>query len=380
MRKAVLMGSTLLSFLFASSLLVSPALAATFAADKTYSLDKTQTVNDDFYAAGGSPTISGTILGDTMLAGGTVIFDGTIKDNLNVAGGNISVLGSVGASVRAVGGTVLINSSVGADIVMAGGTLTISHSATVGRDAALFGGNITLDGVVARNVTIRGSSVTINGTINGSVDIEAQSVTLGEHANIRGTLNYKSPKELTKADGAMIGTLTYTQATSSARAGNVLAAVLGIIALIKFVAAAAAVLIFTLFFKGLASRTTHSAMASFWKNLCIGFVALIVIPVAFVVLITTIVGAIPGFLLLLTYIGLLVAASILAAVIAGAMLAQWIVKEPRVSWAWGVLGLLALGIIGLIPIVGWVAGAVFFFVALGQLTTTLWNTLNESIH
>lgn len=379
MNKLLPLGLIALSFFVAT-----PVLAATFSAGQTYTLDKQTTLNDYLYAEAGSPIVSGTILGDAMLAGGTVTVNGTAKNNLMVAGGTITVLGNVGSSVRAIGGTVTLSGPIGADAVIAGGTVNIVDTATIGRDAAIAGGTVQLGGSIGRNVTIRGGTVVIDGTVKGNVDVQAsQSLTLGEHAVINGNLTYSAPNMLTEKPGASVaGTTTYTAARTNPiknyDPAEILAGLVGIVFVVRVLALLTAVIIVTTIFNRITTSATHTTLDAFWKHLSVGFVSLIAIPIACVVLLVSVFGLTIGFVGFLAYGALIVASKVLAPILAGAVMSTWYRKELVVDWKWSILGLIAIDLVGAIPIVGWVLGAVLFLAAFGTLTSLAFSALTAA--
>lgn len=375
MKKLIFISSALL-------LIASPAVAATFSSGQNYTLDKATTINDDLYAAAGSPVISGTILGDAFIAGGNVTFNGSAKSGLMAAGGTLTILGTVGGSVRAAGGTVTLSGPVGADAVIGGGTVTIIDGATIGRDAALAGGQINLSAKVGRNATIRGGDIVIDGTINGNVDVQAsKTLTLGDHAVIKGTLTYTAPIELAKSPGAVVmGEVTYNPTKNPGHydAAGVLAGFVGLLFVFKLLALAGAVIIATTLFNRSTATVVNASLDSVWKNLCIGFAALIALPFVFVFLLISVIGALFGILGFIGYITLIILAKITSAILVGAFFTKWYRKEALVTWQWALLGLIALELVSLIPVIGWLVATVVFLTALGALASLTYYWISEA--
>src|SRR5687767_13900949 len=67
-------------------------------------LSKGEIINHDYFAAGNTVNLSGTVNGDAYIAGGNVTVDGTVNGDLLAAGGNVTILGKVTGNVRTAGG------------------------------------------------------------------------------------------------------------------------------------------------------------------------------------------------------------------------------------------------------------------------------------
>src|SRR5680860_1466974 len=64
-------------------------------AGESVSISADQTVEEDFYALGGTVSMSGVIVGDMYSMGGGVTVNGSISEDLSVAGGSVQVHGPV---------------------------------------------------------------------------------------------------------------------------------------------------------------------------------------------------------------------------------------------------------------------------------------------
>ena len=92
-------------------------------------------------------------------------------------------------------------------------------------------------------------------------------------------------------------------------------------------------------------------------------------PVAAVILIASLLGSFVGFFILILYVLATFLASVYAAVTAGSLLSKWIRKTVIVDWKWVVFGAVALLILTLVPIVGWLITCAIFLAAFGTLVS-----------
>jgi len=110
-----------------------------------------------------------------------------------------------------------------------------------------------------------------------------------------------------------------------------------------------------------------------------GFIAVVVIPIAAMLACVSIIGIPIGILLMLGYMGLLVMGAIFSVIFAGSLLHKWI-KKPEgyaVSWKTILLGSVALGVVTLIPFVGWIITLGFFFMSVGAIVHLKWRVAKE---
>jgi cytoskeletal protein CcmA (bactofilin family) len=349
--------------------------AATVKGGKSYSLAKGETITDDLYAAGGNVTIAGNVMGDAVVSGGMVIVTGNIQQDVLIAGGNLSVLGPVGDDVRAAGGNITISAPVAGDVLAAGGQVVIASGADVGKDAVLAGGSITIDGHVKGKVDASGGEVTINGTVDGNVSIKSGRVILGEHAVINGSLSYQSLKQATIATGAVIkGQTNYQQLQGASRGQIARARIFG--GIFKVIMLFISAWVLHLIFRRRSTKVIARPIATFWWHLLWGFISIIIIPIAAVILMVTVVGIPLGIITLIGYFLLLALSWIITPVIIGSLVYMWWEKSrasgnttmvPRVNWETILLGVLVFTIVGYIPVIGWLVNCVFMLVAFGTL-------------
>jgi cytoskeletal protein CcmA (bactofilin family) len=340
--------------------------ASTFQSGNTYSLNSSEVVSSDLYAAGGSVSVDGVVRGDAIVAGGMVSITGSTTQDVMAAGGNLLITGQVGDDVRAVGGNLTVGGTIVGDIILTGGQLATLSSTVVGGDAVLTGGSVVFNGRVQGKAIISGGEISLNGRIEGPVEIYADTITISRSAVIVGGLTYSSPKEATIENGAQItGGITYKPIAARTASSYIFPT------LVKFFMLFVSALVLGLALKRIALRIishTHTG-PGFWWSLLRGLIFLIVTPFAFIILCITVVGVPLGIILLLIYILSLILAWIFTAIVAGAYLNRWIFKQSDydITWQTIFLGSLLVIILGVIPFIGPLAIFVLMLVALGAL-------------
>jgi len=351
-------------------LVAMPALAADFAVGEVYTLSENEQV-EDFYVAGGNVVISGTT-NDITAAGGKVLLLGDATGDILAAGGTVDILGTVGDDIRVAGGEITIGTNVPGDLVIAGGAVHILEGSIVQGDVFVAGGEVIIDGTIEKDLQVYGGKTTLNGLVVNNANISVdEAFMLGEKGAIGGNLTYESPVALSDEDQNKIsGEIAYEGSSFAAAektAGFLLAGILGAALLARLLMLIVAALVLVWFFKGIMQKVASYSLEHFGKSTLIGFAALILVPVASVILLVSVFGMMLGFIGLASYVLVLMLAKVCAGILTGAALSQWIKKQAIVDWKWAILGVLALEIISIIPLIGWFVGFVIFLAALGSL-------------
>ncbi|MBG6059408.1 cytoskeletal protein CcmA (bactofilin family) [Cryobacterium sp. MP_M5] len=250
-------------------------------------VDVSGEVDGDVYASGQSVTISGNVRGDVIAAAQTVTITGTVDGNVRLAGGSITISGDVSRSGTVFAGTVIITDagSIGKDLVSAGGDVAIAGE--VGRDLLVSTGQLTVDGRVGGNVTYQSDTAARirAGAVSGTVE----------------RIERKQPPQVEVSPWAVF-------------VGWLLGLLYALVAL-SLITIAAALLV-----PRLLQRVTDHLVPSPWKALLVGFVASIAVPIAFVALLVSIIGAPLALAVLLVWIVLTLATFVYGAYYLGRLL------------------------------------------------------------
>lgn len=347
------------------------ASAAELRAGEQPSLPKGTSINDDVYVVGGSITSSANVTGDFITAGGNILINGFVSEDLIAAGGDISILGNVGDDLRIAGGNITVGGTVGGDAVIGGGQVQITGDGIRG-DLVWGGGVLQIDAPVQGDLKLGGGEVFINAPVTGNVEFHGDKLTLGSGAIIRGTLTYKTPKELTKEEGAQVlGEVIYKPRTvaSDARFKEALAAVFSLAVLMGLLSRFVASLAFGLLLKRYSETIIKGALGSPLREIGRGFISLVAIPAAAIILLATVIGIPLGLLTIFAFLAFFIVAMIISPIVLGSFLHAWFVKSShyQVNWKTILIGVFVYFILGFIPIVGWIIRCGFFLATVGAM-------------
>lgn len=335
-------------------------------------------VRDDLYVTGGTVEVSAEVDGDVVAAGGTVSLAGSVTGGILAAGGNLTIRGSVGRSIRAAGGSLVLAAPVGTDAVLAGGSVTVERGAEIGRDLVAAGGGVQVTGTVRRNAWLTGGMITVAGTIEGSVEAHGDRVVLLPTARITGTLRYSADQPIEIQSGAQVtGQVTRIDRPSRSRvllnpsarfgirfAGRILEA-LWLLAL-GFILVAITP-------RGV-QAVADRVRTQFGISLLTGFILVVVVPVAVVLLLITIVGIPLALVLALLYIATLYPGQVFVSAWLGDALVRRLGRGPGMSPYLGLtVGVIALVILISLPFVGWIFRLLALGAGFGALWAAIWR-------
>ena len=345
------------------ALIPNPAAAADIRQGDV-TIDPSQTIDDDLYVAGGNIAINGTIHGDLVAAGNNISVDGTVTGDVIAAGQNVTIRGQVGGTVRAVGNSVVLDGKVTNDLLVGGNELTILSNGRVGRDAIIGSTNTTIGGQIARDLQVGGSNVKIDGGIGGNVVASIERLQLTDRATVGGSLKYTSKNEAQIANTSSVKGSIERQTPADGRAPLVTGPAALVLEWLKgLIGLLILGILVVFFFPGFSRRAGEALVHSPWLTLAVGGLVLIGLPILSVIFF--LVGALIGgwwigFVVLALFVVLLALAIPIAAVGVGGALLR-VARRPVPVWLALFIGLVALLLVALVPILG---GIVIFLALL----------------
>ena len=315
---------------------------------ETISLKSDQSVAGDFYAVGGTLTNSASVGGDSTIIAGTVTQDGSTTVDFSALAGRVELHAPVGDDVRVVGGNVILADKVGGDVVVVGGELTVLSTASIAGDIIFYGGTLTVEGPVHGSIFGRAEHVRIDAKVEKDIDVTAQSeLVFGAHADVVGHTVYRSPKEAVRAvDAVFGGPLSRDAEALFTTNENSRPSFVPFFVLLftGFVARFLCAEWLTTFFARLQTSNGHAML--------VGFAALILVPIAVLLLFVSVLGMLLGGALLAFYIGLIVLAVGIAGVFFGGVIARVVTGKVSYSVLWVLVGTGVFYTLQFIPYIG----------------------------
>ncbi len=338
-------------------------------------------VGADTFAFGGSVRIDKPVPGDLIAAGGNVDVDAPVAGDAMLAGGNLRVTAKVEQSVLAGGGRLILDAPIGRNLRVGGGQVEVGPMAAIGGNVMVGGGQVSLRGPVKGSVTVGGGRVLIDGPVEGDVVSNAGRLTLGPNARLAGKLSYRSKDALERDPAAQVAGAVERLSMPgrsaarerepdwrdrAQRAGPSWLWTVGLMAIAALLVAALPVT---------TQRVADALRTSLGWSLLWGFIALVCIPVAALILLVSIVGIPLALLLLLLYFALLLVGYVGSAIALG----QWALARfkadvaARTGWRIGaaMVAVLLLALLGSVPFVGAIVAFIAMLAGIGGIALLL---------
>ncbi len=333
-------------------------------------------VAQDFYAAGRVVEVLAPISGDAVLAGQEVVVAAEVTGDLIAAGESVVVRAPVGDDLRVAGRSIALEAPVAGHAVAAGQDVSLLASGRVADWLWVAGQEVTIDGTVGGELRAAASRVTVRGRIDGDVLLAAEAVEIADGASLGGDLIVESHAEPVLGAGAQIAGNVIRRTPDAmpgppSDTGLPGALVLGV-ALLALLAALLLALPQPMAAGAAALRERPLAA------LGLGAAVLLLVPLAALLLIVTVVGALIGFALIALYLLALpvgYAAGVSGLTDALARRAGY----PDLGVGRRLLALaatlLALGVLAQVPVAGPLALLALWLTGIGAIVLALAGTL-----
>ena len=294
--------------------------------------------------AGGTVVIEeGETVNGLSATAGTVVIEGTVNGDLRAYGSDVRIAetGEVTGIVRAYGGNVQINGTVGENVLIYAGSATLGEPGTVDQSF----------GAVAGDVTIA-------GTVGSDANVFASEVTLAETATVEGDLTYEG--ELDDRGGTVGGVTQKTQELALLPPAGPLSIIFSVFMFFASLFLGSILLYLEPQFGDAAYETVTTEPL---RTAGAGVAAVGGVALAMLLFVVTIIGIPVAVALLLVTIVLAWIAAIYGRYVVGAWLLSYTSRDSRYLALF--VGVLLIGLLGIIPYLGFLVRAVVFLLGAG---------------
>lgn len=334
----------------------------------------TAIIQDDLVTTGGNIKLDGIIEGDLISVSRSLVQSGLILGSLNAMAQDVDVLGEVKGSVRAFGQNINVNGTLDRNLIAFGYSVDVKPGAEIRKDVSAFCGKMTLDGKLGGNLKGSVGELVISGVVNQDVSVEADKITLMPTARILGNLKYKSKKEAKIESGASVsGETIWTQpkATEEKEPKSIFTGKPIIPEILFLLALMVTGVVLTLICRKNAYLAKQAVADSFLKTLALGFVVLVCVPIAVIILIVSVIGMPIAVIALFAYAVLIYIAKIPVATFAGEKIIKALGKEGEPSLIWSMLlGLMVITLLLNIPYLDWLIYLLVLFTGFGAIISS----------
>ncbi|MGM0447537.1 MAG: bactofilin family protein [Methanobacteriota archaeon] len=285
---------------------------------------------------------------------GTVVVRGTVDGDLSGAAGSIRIAesGRVAGDVRAAAGSISVAGTVDGTVEVGAGSFELTETGRIDGSLDVGAGSVRVDGAVGGDVRASGDSVVLgpNAVVDGEFRYDAGEFAESPDATVAGGVIEDASLGGDRGPGVAVGTDLLPPWAGS---------VYGVTA--NLLLGAVLLLAFPRFSRGIADRVGADPLVSGG----VGLLALLLTPIALVLVAITIVG-IPLSLAGFAAYGV---ALWVGSVYGRYALGAWVLERVggRNRWAALLLGVGGVALIGLLPWVGGVVDLLVLLLGLGAL-------------
>lgn len=327
-------------------------------------------INDFYATSNDNVKLQDTVNGDSAIAGNIIDMAGNIDGIGFIAGQTINIKGNLEYGFIA-GQNITINGNITKNIYAAGQTITFTKNASIGRDIFLAADTITLNGNLERNINISAAKVIIeNGTtINGNINIDTSEIIIKDNVKIEGTLKYNNTAKETISKNAQIAKTQTYKATDNNQVNKteILQSILNMVVVF---------LCITILIPQTIDKTEkiyNNKNTKYIKNIGIGFLLLICIPLISILLLVSNIGIYLGLIIAGLYLIALYISFIISGFILGNLLLKKLMNLNTNKYLSGIIGIILLKLLMLIPVFGTILG----LIALTLGLSTIWNLVQK---
>lgn len=289
----------------------------------------------------------------------TIVVRGTVEGDISGAAGSIRIAetGRVEGNLQAAAGTVVIDGEINGDAEVGAGSFELTET-----------------GRIAGSLDVGAGSISVDGAVGGDVRASADSVVLGPNADVGGEFRYDAEEFTESPDATVAGGVV--EDTSLGGDGGIgvggaeflpswVGAAYGVA--VTLALGAVLLLAFPRFSRDVADRVGADPLVSGG----VGLLALLLTPIALVLVAITIVGiplALAGFAAygVALWVG---------SVYGRYALGTWVIVRGggRNRWAALLIGVVGVALIGLLPWIGGLVDLLVLLLGLGALARGLWD-------
>jgi len=358
-------------FVFVSMLVLGwQAVAADYRSTEMVKVAAGDTVPSDLFAGSRSVYVDGVVQGDVYAGCETITVNGEVEDDLFGFCRTLTVRGKVGDMVVFWGQTVVIEGDVGGDVLAFGGEVRVTDGATIRGNLYVGTGNLVIDGGSIAGVIKGGAGSTyLNGKVGQDVDLQTKKIHFGSDYRAGGVTHLTLREELDKTKAGNVPDnleVTIKQRRMFYERGFFYWSLVAL-----FITG---VLLISLF-KNFSQDIISFARQAVGKNLGIGAVSLVVIPVAVIILMLLVVTIPIGLIALAFYLTALYLGKLLSALFIGNYFLEAIRKNGSPVNLFGALaiGVLLVMLLPQIPYIGWLIKFAIVVFGLGVIVAYLWK-------
>lgn len=302
-----------------------------------------------------------------FIAGNNIINKANIDGLSFIAGNEITTEGTTSYGLYA-GNNINIKENIIKDLFVAGNKIILYEEAVIERDALIAGANVTIMTNIARDLRVGADNINISGiTIEGDAYLYADNITLDENTTINGKLTYPEDANIKGLNSAKVGEIVTT------KKGEIEVKKSNKIIIKNIILSICAGIITMLILFYMLPKTKERLdkvelkIDIIVKNICIGFLILILVPMIFIMTVFTNILTPIAIILACIYGISIYLGALLSAYIIGSLLTKKVFNKDNKYLAL-LVGIIIVRLAKLIPYIGSFIGVICFLYGMGLIT------------
>ncbi|MGH8952725.1 MAG: hypothetical protein ACRDX9_15060 [Acidimicrobiia bacterium] len=182
------------------------AQAAETAASEIVIITEDNTLSDDLYAAGVRIIIEGTVEGDLVAFGAEeIVISGEVAGSVLAIAPTVTVSGRIGESARVSSSQLTVSGSIDGDLVAAAFNVDLDSGSEVAGDVLVWAVEMNAAGTIGADLEGTQRTLGLAGSVGGDVDVSINRLTVTGPLEVAGDLGYRSPSEAEGLDQVTVG-------------------------------------------------------------------------------------------------------------------------------------------------------------------------------
>ena len=296
----------------------------------------------------------------------TIVREGEKVDGgLSAFGANIEIDGTVNGGLEAFGANIIVSGKNHGDLMFAGA-------------------NVILSGEFQDVVNGFGANVTISGVFEDDLEVKAARITIDSTAVIKGDFAYATALFERKEGSQIMGQVVQLETEEGkawARKKHLFKKHPKYLAKILFwFISTCAFIIAGLLVNHILPKKTEEIVSvisnTFWKNLGLGLIFLLVMPLCILLSVFTVIGIPVAIILLFLFITMLYISRVYVGLWVGRKILGYYKESFATDFFWPFLtGTLFIGILWFIPVIGWILKFFILLIGFGAMYQIVWNSV-----
>lgn len=349
---------TVILFLFCSA----HSWGTQFRSARHISISEDEVIEGDLFVGGGIITIDGVITGDLFFGCNTININGEVKGDIIGMAASFTLNGTAGDDVRVWCRSVNINGLIAKSLTAFGQDVVLSKQSIVKRDAIVGCTEAMLEGGILGEIWSGSKILQLSGVVGKQAEFGAKQIIIRPSAEIHGNLKYRA-KKIEIMDGASIeGKIE--KLPPKKKKSKWLSWKFYVLKMIYMIGAILVGIVMIKLSPDLTIKVTKQ-VRQYWRSLGVGFVVLICLPIALILVAATVIGIPLAVILLIFYLLFLYTGKIFVSLVIG----QEILKSRESASIWAlILGIVIFTVLFNIPYVGWLIKLLVMILGLGALS------------